>query len=350
MTPEDKLTLFIDRVLAQLRSPLEAEMHAVAQDFRQEAAASRTRAVEEAVAAVQRESQSELERLRQELEHVRRTTAAEVAEIRQLAAAEIEGARRLAESQVEDTERHSAELIAAARRDADDARAGLEQLQRELGDARQAVADAGRDRVTIQQSLDEVRHAATLASETLSGVAARTQQIVDTVRGIDGATSIGDVLERVAQAARTYAQRSVLLMVRGSGLTVWRTADFPGLGSGTLHVDDGGLIAAAVTERRPRTRLEGTRDADSPLPQFATDARARDAVALPLVLGGEVVAVLYADAPRGGDTSDRRWPLALEVATRYASRVIEAMTLQRSLAAATAAGAPPGPRNSETTP
>jgi len=53
-------------------------------------------------------------------------------------------------------------------------------------------------------------------------------------------------------------------------------------------------------------------------------------MALPVRVGGEVVAVLYADAPRlDGPSSDAqsRWPAVLEVLVRHASRVLEAMTV-----------------------
>jgi hypothetical protein len=347
--PDDNLSVFIDRLLVHLRSPLETDLHAFAQDFRQQAGAAQAAAVEDAVAAARRDSQRQLDQLRDEVEQVRRTADAEVSDIRRLASAEIEGARRQMESHVDDVHRQSADVLAATRRETDEVRAELDRLQRELGGASQAAAAADRERAAMQQSLDEVRHAATLASETLSGVTARTQQIVDAVRAIDAAGSIGDVLERLAQAAKGYAQRSVLLMVRGSSLTAWRTGDFPGITGTNVPVDGGGLIARAVAQRQPLARLDGAPESEGTMPAFAVDGRPRDAVALPMVLGGETVAVLYADATRSGaDPVDRRWPLALEVVTRYASRVIEAMTLQRSVGLPATTHAPRPPRESET--
>jgi hypothetical protein len=54
-------------------------------------------------------------------------------------------------------------------------------------------------------------------------------------------------------------------------------------------------------------------------------------MALPVRVGGEVVAVLYADAPRSDAAlSDARWPAVLEVLVRHASRVLEAMTVQQA--------------------
>jgi hypothetical protein len=55
-------------------------------------------------------------------------------------------------------------------------------------------------------------------------------------------------------------------------------------------------------------------------------------MALPVRVGGEVVAVLYADAPRlDASSSDARWPPVLEVLVRHASRVLEAMTVQQAV-------------------
>jgi hypothetical protein len=71
------------------------------------------------------------------------------------------------------------------------------------------------------------------------------------------------------------------------------------------------------------------------LPAFAVDSdageRPRYAMALPVRVGGGVVAVLYADAPRlDAPSSDARWPAVLEVLVRHASRVLEAMTVEQA--------------------
>src|SRR5439155_17335966 len=67
------------------------------------------------------------------------------------------------------------------------------------------------------------------------------------------------------------------------------------------------------------------------LPPFAVNAGERHAMALPVRVGGEVVSVLYADAPLVNElSSDARWPAILEVLVRHASRVLEAMTVQQA--------------------
>ena len=55
-------------------------------------------------------------------------------------------------------------------------------------------------------------------------------------------------------------------------------------------------------------------------------------MAFPVHVGGEVVAVLYADVARNDETpsSDARWPAILRILVRHASRVLEAMTVQQA--------------------
>jgi hypothetical protein len=67
------------------------------------------------------------------------------------------------------------------------------------------------------------------------------------------------------------------------------------------------------------------------LPSFARTAGARHAAALPITVGGRVVAVLYADAtPVDSPSGASRWPATLEVLARHASRALEAMTVQQA--------------------
>jgi hypothetical protein len=67
------------------------------------------------------------------------------------------------------------------------------------------------------------------------------------------------------------------------------------------------------------------------LPSFAQDAGTRHAAALPIVVGGRVVAVLYADGPPANNSAvGSRWPATLEVLARHTSRALEALTIERA--------------------
>ena len=93
----------------------------------------------------------------------------------------------------------------------------------------------------------------------------------------------------------------------------------------------GAVISTGVSVSRPAVEPGDVQGSRQPaLPSFAQDAGARHAVALPITVGGRVVAVLYADAsPSSAPSAASRWPAALEVLARHASRALEAMTVQQ---------------------
>jgi hypothetical protein len=51
---------------------------------------------------------------------------------------------------------------------------------------------------------------------------------------------------------------------------------------------------------------------------------------VPLIVGGTVVAVLYGDCPYIDAAPAARWAAVLDVLTRHASRVLEAVTLRQA--------------------
>ena len=58
----------------------------------------------------------------------------------------------------------------------------------------------------------------------------------------------------------------------------------------------------------------------------------RDAVALPVQVGGSVIAVLYADAARADRPEDPEWLDTIDAMTKHAGRVLEAMTVRQAAA------------------
>jgi hypothetical protein len=94
----------------------------------------------------------------------------------------------------------------------------------------------------------------------------------------------------------------------------------------------GAVVRTGVAVSRPMVGPGDEQHTRQPaLPPFAQDAGTRHALALPIVVGGEVVAVLYADAPRTDTPSAAsRWPAVLEVLARHASRALEAMTVEQA--------------------
>jgi hypothetical protein len=146
---------------------------------------------------------------------------------------------------------------------------------------------------------------------------------------------LSDVLERLVHCAAGEVDRAAMLIVKGHRLTGWRLAGFsanaPSPKAIDLGLEEAGLAGAVVERGTTCARPADSTDGPS-LPPFAGDGDARLAMAFPVLVGGEVVAVLYADAQekRGILSSDVRWPAILEVLIRHASRVLEAMTVQQA--------------------
>jgi hypothetical protein len=70
------------------------------------------------------------------------------------------------------------------------------------------------------------------------------------------------------------------------------------------------------------------------VPAFAAAIPAQDLLAVPLIVGGEVVAVVYADQA-DGDVGSRltpstSWRTTIELVTRHAARSLEAVTAFRA--------------------
>jgi hypothetical protein len=163
----------------------------------------------------------------------------------------------------------------------------------------------------------------------------RATRLGDAVRTIDEAGGLSEVLERLVQCAADEVDRAAMLIVKGNRLTGWRLAGFspdaPPAKSIDLGVEEAGLPGVVVESGTAWSRPAGATDGPS-LPPFAADTGERHAMAFPVLVGGEVVAVLYADVEenRGILSSDARWPAILEVLIRHASRVLEAMTVQQA--------------------
>jgi hypothetical protein len=157
---------------------------------------------------------------------------------------------------------------------------------------------------------------------------APVQRLLDAVRSLGRARSLSETLDTLALCAAGETHRAAVLTIRGGRVHGWRFIGFGPLDlepSIELSPDQAGIIAHAV---RANAVTSG-----QPAPSFAELPHGASCIALPIALGGEVVAVLYAD----GDESRALNPDALEILTRYAARGIEALTafkVARSLTAA----------------
>ncbi len=180
---------------------------------------------------------------------------------------------------------------------------------------------------------EEARIAAALTSEQAPPAKSSGGHVrlASSVRAIDAAQSLSEVLEVLTAGAGHEVPRAAVLLVQGAMLRGWRFAGFgePLDSRPTechVSLSDAGFIQDAV---RNGASVEG--ESEAARPAFASGAHPSGMTAMPLVLSGQVVAVLYADhGDAAQDVDTRDAVAALEILARHATRSLEAMTAVRA--------------------
>jgi hypothetical protein len=222
----------------------------------------------------------------------------------------------------------------------------IAELAQEIAHVRKTAAAEAEELVVAQLAAaasdndrkrgDAVERARTDHHQT---VLAQSARLADAIRALDEGRTLGDVLDTLAECAGHEVDRAAVLIVKGDRLKGWRLSGFgtsaPSARSIELSLEEAGLpgavVRTGVAVSRPAVDPGASEERQPALPPFAQDAGSRHALALPIVVGGAVVAVLYADAPRlDTPSASSRWPAILDILARHASRVLEAMTVQQA--------------------
>src|SRR5436190_6648557 len=193
-------------------------------------------------------------------------------------------------------------------------------------------------------------HLQTARSERLSAVPsiASASQTADAanlrraVQELDAQQTQTDVLKSLLRGAVQHADRVALFVVKNDQAIGWRMAkandpDLEMIGGVSLPVTAQTIVTRAV---RTRMTASGADAADSEYAMLLDQLGGAPAAvaAIPLVVRGKVVAVLYADSPStdgGAMNLD-----AVELLTRVASMAVNLVSIQRASAPAAAAAEP----------
>lgn len=160
-------------------------------------------------------------------------------------------------------------------------------------------------------------------------------RLLESVRGLDGATSLSEVLDALALAAAREAARAAVVVLRAEKIQGWKMSGFGPRDAQPKSIDlalaDSGVIGLAIGAGRAVT----TRDSQSAAigPGFETLPSDRMGLAVPVIVGGRVVAVVYADAVAIDGHQHHvpsSWPELLEILARHAGRCLEALTSQKT--------------------
>lgn len=169
-------------------------------------------------------------------------------------------------------------------------------------------------------------------------------RLLESVRGLDGATSLSEVLDALAIGASREAARAAVVVIKADHVVGWRLSGFGARDAQPKSVDlpvaESGVIGVAASGGRAVTTRDPQAGAAGPGFEDLPDDHV--GMAIPVLVGGRVVAVVYADSltrPGQDRTVPSTWPEVIEVLARHAGRCLEALTAQKA-----AQSGPRGPK------
>lgn len=171
-----------------------------------------------------------------------------------------------------------------------------------------------------------------------------TERLADGIRTMSDAHSLSEVLDALVRCAGREAPRVGVLLVRGDRFHGWRFLGFdPLFESEPVDIahDVAGVIAEAV---RKGSRVSSEPNGADNAPVFAHLTPGQGCLAVPLSIGGQAVAVLYADSGQKPEAEPGTLnPEPIEILTRFASQRLEALTAIKAVRSLTAKAEPPAP-------
>jgi hypothetical protein len=271
-----------------------------------EAADADRRRVEQEIEEAQQRSRAELDDLRKMIASLR--------DERQRAESELESERQRATGAIEQARREAATQLQQTR---DQAKTQLDELRRhaveEIEEARREAREEGR------------RQAA--ADMPAAPPAPALDRILGAVRAIDASRTLSEALEGLLRHASALAPRVAIFLINGERLRSWKTTGFPQLDAQPFEsaISGSGLLATALQ----------TGDAihsgpSQPAPTFATVPEGGRALAVPVIVGGRTVALVYADNV-GATQESASWQETIELLARHTSSVLALLTALRTV-------------------
>jgi hypothetical protein len=157
-------------------------------------------------------------------------------------------------------------------------------------------------------------------------------RLAEAIRQLDDADSLSGVLKALSKGAMTEATRVALLLVEPEALRIWGHvgfADTPAPGDFTLG--RGGPFDAAIAQKTPVPVPSSGPDASRP--SFMRMPADHSGLVVPLVVGGNVVALLYADGLERRPEIEEApiWTELVEVLVRHAALRLENVTSLRTV-------------------
>ena len=329
----------LDAVVSTFIEAAVAERDAEVAEARAETEAAVQQTLEESLAKAKAEADAQLAEARAEIaadaqQKIERAMAEADSNLEDALKAARDGARAEADMAV-------AAALGTAREDAANAREAAMQACADAVKAREEAAQAHADADTAREEAANARAEAdmdlanaisnahsTEAETDLAG----SSRLLDAIKALDDARSLTEVFDVLAEQAACEADRAAVLLVRGEQICGWRFVGFgdavPDARGVKLSLDGVGVIVDAVCSGM--AKIAGPEIGGF---GFAPLPTGRAGLAVPMEVGGRIVAVVYADdaAPEARTAGiPRAWPEAVEILARHAARCLEALTVMHS--------------------
>jgi hypothetical protein len=206
------------------------------------------------------------------------------------------------------------------------------------------VSHAGRlsEAVAAERAASETRMAQALEEAGAKAQAqerqndlARTERLLGAVALLDAAASLSDALDILTEVAYAEAGRAAVLLLRGSELKGWKHAGFdesaPEAKELIVPLDAASLLGEAISTGMSVSTADATGHPRPAAPApFTLSSADRLGLAVPVIVDGKAVAVVYADDDGAGEREvPSAWPERVEMLVRHASRTFEALTARQ---------------------
>ena len=157
--------------------------------------------------------------------------------------------------------------------------------------------------------------------------------LVGAMRLLDEAETLRAILSALARGVSAEASRTAVMLVDGE--TVRSFADFGyaiGPRPADVPVDSFGALARAVNEKQRVALSSVAASFSGDVPAFLRPATGHSGLIIPVVVGGNVVSIVYAEGPdRQTSPGASVWIEAIELLVRHASSRLENVTSRRTV-------------------
>lgn len=164
-------------------------------------------------------------------------------------------------------------------------------------------------------------------------------RLADAIRRLDESNSLRSTLEALAHGAAAEANRAAVLIVDDDMLRCWGHHGFTaGRSPVDVPTDISGVVSASLRLKQLSMLPPSGPRPDPTLPAFMRVPDGHVGMLMPLVVGGVVVALVYADGPDRGDDQPGGtvWAEQVEVLVRHAAARLENLTSRRAVEVLTA--------------